>query len=343
MPWRGRQLRGVIDTIRSGHFPARTLAIVDSRSLVRSMFLASAARIDLLPFLRGGRQFAEIVVYTDCTRPERLRAWLWIGAELGELSRRGERYGVRGRRARALADGDGLLTAHYRSMLEYQVGPYADLATLLRSGAGEGRTDLARYADDIAQVSLAAAPFVSSFVRRAVAEIRPDNVLDVGCGTGIYSRVVLDADPDVHVEGVDLAEDVITAARHDLDRHGYGPRVRLRVGDVRHGMRESPIRFDLVMLLNNIYYFDPDSRVALYRDLHALLTDRGQLLIVSMLAPGSIAAAHLHFMLTCQSNPSSLPKREEMEDDLLEAGFRILAQEMLVPSEPFVGLRAIKG
>jgi SAM-dependent methyltransferase len=338
----GVQVRGLVDSIRMGRVPARTLAIADSRALVRSMFLASAVQIDLLPYLRGGRPFSAIVDYTGCSRPDRLRAWLWIGSELGELSRRGEVFGVRGRRSRALADGDRLLSAHYRSMLEYQVGPYGSLDQLLRSDAGEGRSDLSQYADDIAQVSLAAAPFVSSFVRQAVAEVHPENVLDVGCGTGVYTRVVLDADAHAHVEGIDLAEEVIEAARRDLDGAGYGSRVDLHVGDVRRWTPGSARRFDLVMLLNNVYYFDQPRRVALYQDMGELLTERGQLLIVSMLAPGSVAAAHLHFMLTCQAAPSSLPGRAEIEGDLGTAGFRIVTNEVLVPTEPFIGLRATR-
>ena len=336
------QLRGVVDTLRLGRVPARALAIADSRSLVRSLFLASAVRIDLFPYLRGGRPFSEIVQHTGCTRPERLRAWLWIGSELGELSLRGERYGVRGYRARAIADGDRLLAAHYRSMLEYQIGPYGELEELLHSDLGVGRTDLDRYADDIAQVSLAAAPFVASFVRGAVAEVCPASVFDVGCGTGIYSKVVLEADPHVHVEGIDLAEDVIGAAREELDRAGYRSRFRLHVGDVRRWARESQARFDLVMLLNNIYYFDRGSRAALYREMGDLLADRGQILVVSMTTPGSIASAHLHFMLTCQATSASLPRQAEIELDLLDAGFRVLAKQVLVPTEPFIGLRAAK-
>jgi len=338
----GVQLRGLVDTIRLGRVPARSLAIMDSRSLVRSMFLASAVQIDLLPYLRGGRSFSAIVDHTGCTRPDRLRAWLWIGSELGELSRRGEVFGVRGRRARALAGGDRLLIAHYRSMLEYQVGPYGSLDQLLRADAGEGRSDLSRYADDIAQVSLAAAPFVSSFVRRAVTEIRPENVLDVGCGTGVYTKVVLDADAHVHVEGIDLAENVIEAARHELERAGYGSRVVLHAGDVQRWVPESARQFDVVMLLNNVYYFDQRQRAALYQDMGEFLTERGQLVIVSMLAPGSVAAAHLHFMLTCQAAPSSLPGRAEIESDLRSAGFRIVANEVLVPTEPLIGLRATR-
>jgi hypothetical protein len=96
------------------------------------------------------------------------------------------------------------------------------------------------------------------------------------------------------------------------------------------------------MLLNNVYYFDQHQRAALYQDMGELLTERGQLVIVSMLAPGSVAAAHLHFMLTCQAAPSSLPGRTEIESDLRSAGFRIAANEVLVPTEPLIGLRATR-
>ena len=119
---------------------------------------ASAVRTGLLDILHGaGRAAAAASPRSPrrpgCTRFDRLQAWLDVGTELGEISQRGGRYRVRGRRSRAIAAGDALLRAHYRSMLDYQAGPYADLEALLRSGPGDGRADLDRYADDIAQVS----------------------------------------------------------------------------------------------------------------------------------------------------------------------------------------------
>jgi SAM-dependent methyltransferase len=299
-------------------------------------------QVEVLPYLRDSRRLTEIVHYTGCTRPDRLRAWLGIGTELGELDVIGERYRVRGRRSRALAGGDQLLVAHYRSMLEYQVGPYGSLEEFLKGDSGMGRSDLSRFAGDIAQVSRAAEPFVASFVRQAVATVRPANVLDVGCGSAVYSRVVLDTDAQARVEGIDLAADVIAAARLELDQAGYGSRVTLHVGDAQRWSGASPTQFDLIMLVNNIYYFDPVTRCALYRDLGSHLTEGGQLLIVSMLFPGSIASAHLHFMLTCQSVTTSLPAPGEIENDLRQSGFQILAKQTLVPTEPFIGVRARK-
>jgi SAM-dependent methyltransferase len=226
-------------------------------------------------------------------------------------------------------------------MLDYQVGPYAELDLLLQGGPEAGRDDLDRYAEDIAQVSVAAEPFVSSMIRRTVAELRPARVLDVGCGSGIYSKVVLDSNPLVRVDGVELAESVVEAARRQLAEAGYDDtRAQLHVGDIREWLPRSGMRFDLVLLLNNIYYFDRARRQEIYRQMATSLTDGGQLFLVSMTTPGSIAAAHLDFMLRCQSGTASLPEFADLQSDLAAAGYETIELRKLVPTEPFVGIRA---
>jgi SAM-dependent methyltransferase len=112
------------------------------------------------------------------------------------------------------------------------------------------------------------------------------------------------------------------------------------VGDVRDWLRRSADRFDLILLLNNIYYFDRAQRRQLYGELLTVLADGGQLLVVSMTKPGSIAASHLNFMLACQEGTASLPGGDDLVADLVAAGYQILEERRLVPTEPFVGARA---
>jgi 4-hydroxy-2,2'-bipyrrole-5-carbaldehyde O-methyltransferase len=337
------QARGVLETARAGHVAARALAIADSRAFVRSLWLASAIRAGLLDRLAGGGggpSFAEIAAHTGCLRLERLAAWLDVGTELGEISQRGGRYRLRGRRARAIAAGDALLRAHYRSMLDYQAGPYADLEALLRSGPGDGRADLDRYADDIAQVSTAATPFIASYLTRVIGAASPARILDVGCGTAVYSQIAAQADPLVSVDGIDLAEAVVDAARAELRRAGLEDRIRLHAGDIRRWAPGPGVRYDLVLLLNNVYYFPPGERIALYRKLGSLLSERGRLVVASQTTPGSVAAAHLDFMLACQAGAAALPRPGELEADLPAAGFEITDIQPLVPAEPFVAITA---
>lgn len=334
------QLRGAIATTRGKHGAARLLAIADSRSLVRSLFLASLAETPLGGELVRPATLAELCARTECTRPDRLRAWLDVGVEVGELRARGDRWQAHGRRARAIVEGDSLLTAHYRSMLEYQSGPYAHLAALLQCAPGEGRLDLEEYAGTIAEVSLAAAPFIEPFLHELVSERRPARALDVGCGSGVYTRALLDADPEVAVVGIDLAADVIADTRIRLRVDGYDDRATLVAGDVRTWQPAPEQRFDLVVLCNNIYYFPPAERLDLLAGLRRLLSSKGEIVVVSLTRPGSIASAHLHLMLSCQEGDAALPARGEIEATLAQAGYDIVASEMLVPTEPFVGVRA---
>jgi 4-hydroxy-2,2'-bipyrrole-5-carbaldehyde O-methyltransferase len=335
------QLGGLLRTARAGHAPARALAIADSRALVRSLFLASAVRTGLLDALADGATFAEIAARVGCTRPERLRAWLEVGSELGEVARRSGRYRLRGIRARAIAGGDTLLDAHYRSMLDYQAGCYADLAGLLVSAPSEGRADLDDFADDIARVSLAATPFIETYLTGVMARTRPARVLDVGCGTGVYSRIVANLSPHVLVDGIDLASAVIDAARAEARAAGLDARIRLQAGDIRTWTPAAGVGYDLILLLNNIYYFPREERAALYRRLGGLLTRPGHLVVATLAAPGSVAAAHLNFMLACQAGAAALPRGGELEADLVEAGFAGIHAEPIVPAEPFLAVRAV--
>jgi hypothetical protein len=59
-----------------------------------------------------------------------------------------------------------------------------------------------------------------------------------------------------------------------------------------------------------------------------------------MTTPGSIAAAHLHFMLTCQEGTASLPGRDDLVADLVAAGYEPFERRQLVPTEPLLAVRA---
>lgn len=58
-------------------------------------------------------------------------------------------------------------------------------------------------------------------------------------------------------------------------------------------------------------------------------------------APGSVAAAHLNFMLACQTGAAALPRAGELEAGLAEAGFTDIQAQSIVPGEPFLAVRAV--
>ena len=112
-----------------------------------------------------------------------------------------------------------------------------------------------------------------------------------------------------------------------------------RPGTSAPGPRQAGVGYDLILLLNNIYYFPRGERAALYRRLGGLLTRPGHLIVATLAAPGSVAAAHLNFMLACQAGAAALPRGGELEADLAEAGFAGIHAQPIVPTEPFLAVR----
>lgn len=303
---------------------------------MRTLFLASAARAELLPMLSDRPTVDELADRLHATRTDRLASWLAVGVATGELTVVRERYRVRGRRARALAERDPVLVAHYRSVLDYQYGIYDDLPDLL-AGRGD-RADLSDAAVTIAQVSRAAEPFIADALARVIDARSPVDVLDAGCGTGVYLGHALKLAPAARGLGVDLDPTVVELARHELASVGLGARATLVAGDFAAAAGDR--RFDLVLLVNSVYYTPPADRPALYQRLGGLLQPHGELFLTTMTVPGSVAAAHLDLMLRCQAGEAQLPGPGELRRDLRGAGFTIRSVQRPVPGEPFVIIRA---
>ena len=67
----------------------------------------------------------------------------------------------------------------------------------------------------------------------------PVSLLEPGCGTGLYTRMLLDSFPDASVFGVDISEAMVRVAKRRID----DPRVRFAVADAEE---ITTGRFDLV-------------------------------------------------------------------------------------------------
>jgi SAM-dependent methyltransferase len=329
-----RYLRTARRLWQGGSLAARALAARDSHTFVRGLFLSAAARLGMPEWLRGGGfRLADAVASSGATDPELVRAWLRVGVELGELRERAGVYRAAGARLRAMAGGDALLVDHYRSFTEYQSGVYAQLPRLL---TGATRDDLTDFAGTIAAVSRAAEHFVSTFVAEDLAGLRPASLLDVGCGSGVYLRETLRRFPSATGVGIDLSADVVAAARDNLAAWGLSARATVRQADVR----SFDGGFDLVTFFNCIYYFPGVQRAETLARARELLRPGGHVVVVTMVAPGSVAAAHLDLMLRVQRSPADLPSRPELLAQIRAAGFEVRTCRRVVPTEPYWGIVA---
>lgn len=98
-------------------------------------------------------------------------------------------------------------------------------------------------------------------VQRAVAERLismadplpgPDRILDLGCGTGVLTRLLAERFPQAEVHAVDVAEPMIARARELTPAHA---RVRWHVADARQF--ETPLTFPLVASSSALQWMAP--------------------------------------------------------------------------------------
>ncbi len=321
--------------------PVRMLAYGDGRRAVRLAFLSGAAGSGLLQHLPGSSE----AIASRCggSRIDRLDAWLRVGLELGELEMTNGQWAVAGRRARAIAADDAVVAPFYRSVAEYYFGPHLDILDLV--GTDAGRHDLSASATTISAVSRVTEHLLAGAIAETLAEVAPATWLEVGCGSGVHLATAMATSPTMRAVAVDLDAAVVDDAACRFSALGVRDRVELRVGDVLDVVKTDE-RFDVVTLLNNIYYFPEDERGELMDRLASLVRPGGELVVASQCAAdsgsrGSIAAAQLDFLLRVQREANaSLPTTSQLAE-LVAGASKISSVEVRrpVPGEPYVIVR----
>jgi 4-hydroxy-2,2'-bipyrrole-5-carbaldehyde O-methyltransferase len=322
-PGRWRRLPGVL------------LAWRDAAPFVRLHFLAVAIEIGLLEELgRGPATTNQLSVRLAIGDRALLDAFLHLGAVLGELGCRAGRWSLHGRRSKALAATQAdSMRAMVAEALRYDAAVYAGLEQHLR-GAPPGAY-LQGTGAVIARASRLVEPVLAPLLRSLVAERHPRRVLDVGCGTGVYLvHAAAAGGPQLSGLGVDLDAAVVELARRRLAEAGLAERFQVRHADIRTLQLEAA-GFDLVLLLQNIYYFAEDQRPELLRRLHGLLAPGGMLLLVSLFAGRSLAAAHYDLLFRATEGCGPLPNRQQLDRQLRDAGFATTRWMQLIPLESF--------
>jgi 4-hydroxy-2,2'-bipyrrole-5-carbaldehyde O-methyltransferase len=315
--------------------PGALLAWRDAVPFVRLHFLAVATDLGLLEELRHrpatANQLGDRLAIGDRAL---LDAFLRLGAVLGELRCRAGRWSLRGWRSKALAVPEAdTMRAMVQEAIGYDAAVYAGLAAHLW---GAPPCDyLNATGAVIARASRLVEPTLAPLLRSVVAERYPQRILDVGCGTGVYLvHAAAASGPQLSGLGVDLDAAVVDLARQRLADAGLAERFGVRHGDVRT-VELPAASFDLVLLLQNIYYFAEDERPGLLRRLHGLVAPGGALLLASLFAGRSLAAAHYDLLFRATAGCGPLPRRQGLDRELHHAGFTTTRWVQLIPFESF--------
>ena len=297
---------------------AHGLIIKDLDAWVRLEFLGVMAQTGLAASLGTPRTLDDLIEETGATDRGLLEALLALGTSLREVGFRHGRYRARGRRLRAISGSSPDLRGVVEELIVYDNPIYTALASHL-GGAPPAPYD-AECGAVIAAASRIAEPVLGPVVRAVARQQKPGRVLDIGCGSGIYLRHVLDSAPHSVGVGIDLDADVIDEASRLLDPFCAQKRCELRQGDVE--VLASELRaFDLVTLLNNIYYWPPDRRAEVLGVIRGTVAPGGVLVVASATTEGQPYNRHLDLMLRVTASSHRLPTRAEIVVDLTAAGY----------------------
>jgi cyclopropane fatty-acyl-phospholipid synthase-like methyltransferase len=202
--------------------------------------------------------------------------------------------------------------------------------------------DLANIGDLVARFSKIGEPIIKQFLTGLTAGKNPLRVLDVGCGSGITLRTIFEANPQATGTGIDIDKAVSEQARLNMERWGLGDRFRIVSGDVRVPPEPLEGPFDLINLLNILYYFPVAERLDFLKKIRSLLSKSGTL-AVAMNFNGhgkDLAAAHLNLVNCSLKGLTPLPDLDEMPALLQEAGFSRVKIQNLIPGSSYYGIAA---
>jgi len=178
-----------------------------------------------------------------------------------------------------------------------------------------------------ARFSAAAGSYDESYVQRTVAQRlmavvgereSPSTILEVGCGTGILTRLLCERFPTAEIQAIDVAEAMIARAR---EQSMENPRVTCSVSDIRTFASERA--FSLIVSSSALHWAVP--LPATLRKLARLLEVRGSL-AAALMVHGTLDELHAARLRVAPDKPAhfELPRAAEVLDAVRTAGLEIL-------------------
>jgi protein-L-isoaspartate O-methyltransferase len=270
---------------------------------------------------------------------EGLAAWLELGVSLGELKRVGNEFRIKGKLSKALLKSNN---DAYKALLEEIVKYYyiyiINTPTMLKEHKwfpfDETPGEL------VARSSRLSEPFMFDAVDAIIPRRGDFQLLEVGCGSGIYIQRACARNPELRAVGLELQEKVANSARKNIKTWGLENRATIEHRDVRN--YSSSRKFDLITLHQNIYYFPVADRGALAKHLLDYLKPGGQVLLTTVCQGGGPTMQVLNIWVSTTEGYGPLPYPDQLCQQFKDAGFTEVKTKRLIPFESFWAFVATK-
>ncbi len=333
-------LRYTLSFLRILKIPGLYPVMRDWQASVRMHFIFAAYESGLLETLIQPCDRNTLVERLHVARTEILDALLEVGLASKELGIKGERFFIRGKRSKAITGADGdMLAAVIQGSMTYYSDAYKNAASRMRGG--ELGKDLDKIGDIVARFSKMTEPIIKDFLAHIVQGKDPMKVLDVGCGSAFLLRTVHELNRNAKGIGLDVDEAVVDQAKHNIAAWGLADRFDIYHGNISEFKAEKD-RFDLISLVNILYYFDKQDRIALINRTREMLSPEGKLAVVmSFRSKGKdLATANLNLVNSSLKGLTPLPDLNEITSILKQCGFGRIKVHRFMPGSTFYGIVA---
>jgi 4-hydroxy-2,2'-bipyrrole-5-carbaldehyde O-methyltransferase len=328
------KLKTLMAMIRDGRFFLMLKLTKISETFYRACFISSGLREGIFDRLRQGPLSLE-KLNTELgfkLGPQTLEAWLELGVKLGELKHEADGYALGSRFSRKV------VSPFYdpqRAFLEEIVHLHHTLLTESPTRLQQGRKFTWSDTDGklIARSSRVLEPFILDTMDQWVPRTGECDLLEVGCGSGVYIRYACRLNPLLKAVGLEMQPEVSSFALKNIRDWQLVNRVAIETADILN--YQSSVKFDLIALHNNIYYFPEDQRVDLLRRLKSFLKPGGRLIVTTGCRNGGIIMRVLNLWSVMTEGAGALPLPDELYAALVQAGFQNIRMKNLMVGEKY--------
>ncbi|MGC9967045.1 MAG: methyltransferase [Syntrophobacteraceae bacterium] len=156
-----------------------------------------------------------------------------------------------------------------------------------------------------------------------------DSILEIGCGTGFLTELLLEGFPGAVIHALDIAGPMIDLARQRIGENG---RMCWHVADARQFQTE--VNFPLIISSSALHWMTPIPETV--RRLAGMLAPGGQL-VSALMVNGTCEELHSARaqLFPNKTGPVCLPRSEEVLDAIAAAGLRIESESREVLREHY--------
>lgn len=319
------------DAIRGGE-PGDPYGLPDPRHVLSAIHgMAITATVDAALELRlftlieeGATRMVELRAATGAS-VRGLRIHLEALVSIGMLARDDECYSVPDNVKPFFVEGDPLYTGDIAFVHHHDWwSVWPRLADAVRTGLSISGSKADGIESDMWPRFVKPISFRSYWLVPRLMEhlnLRAPKVLDVGCGSGIFSQLILKQDPEARAVGVDWP-DVLKVAETQAAHLGVADRFETRPGSFHEA--DLGTGYDLVVLSNVCHSESPDSNRRLLKRCFDACAPGGRVAIIESFPddPGSAKGAPLlALMMLVYSDEGDAFPVSTYQEWLTEAGF----------------------